>query len=311
MKLEYTSQIVRGWPKQGARERTELLAPSVLVSNGDWVEMQADGTIAKTSLTNTRRAGLVVRGTGDSTSNASLAGQAMTPQPAKSVTAISAWAGGYMTVTVTAHGYSTGDVVTIASVTTTAVNGSYQIQSITDTNNFVIYLATTPGAITLGSPTATRTYGFITGGKAVVLWGNFVVATSNYDTAPTYAPSSPLTVSNGKLTLANGVAGTSIASTSITQAAGVATYTTATDHGFSAGQVVTVSGATAAGYNVTTTILSVPTTTTFTYAVASGTASPATVQGAAVTAKDPEVGFVTKVQGVTTTETAQIVAVIY
>jgi len=127
MKLEYTSQVVRGWPKQGARERTEQLNTGVLVANGDWVELQSDGTVNKTSLTNTRRAGMVVRGTSDSASNAALSGQAMTPQPSKSVTAISAWAGGYMTVSVTAHGYSNGDFVTIASVTTTAVNGSYQI----------------------------------------------------------------------------------------------------------------------------------------------------------------------------------------
>lgn len=69
-------------------------------------------------------------------------------------------------------------------------------------------------------------------------------------------------------------------STVLTQAAGVATATFAAAHGFAVGEVITVTGATAAGYNVANTpILSVPSPTTLTYAVPSATTSPATVQG--------------------------------
>lgn len=67
--------------------------------------------------------------------------------------------------------------------------------------------------------------------------------------------------------------------TSLTQVAGVATATFAAPHLLVAGQTVVVSGATPAGYNGTHTILSVPTTTTLTYAVPSATVTPATVQG--------------------------------
>ena len=313
MKLEYTAQILRGWPNQGARQRTELVPAGVNLVNGDWVEAQPNGTVNKTSIASTRRAGLVIRGPGDSSSAANVAGLMMTPGTALTVSAISAWTNGFMTVTTsTAHGYTVGNSVTIAGVTTTAVNGTYTVETVVDATNFTITLATTPGAITLGSPTVTLVSGYSIGGSAVVLWGNFIVATQNYDILDeVWAPGDPITVKNGKISKANGAAGTPIASTSITQVGGVATYTTATAHGFSVGQLVTVSGATAAGFNVTTTILSVPTPTTFTYAVASGTVSPATVQGSAVTARDPEVGFVLRAQGVTTTESAHLVAVIY
>lgn len=312
MKLEYTSQVLRGWPFDGSLENSELVASGSTLINGDLVEMQATGTVAKTGLTNTRRAGLVVRGNGDSASAANASGFLMIPQPAKTVTAISAWVSpGFLTVTAVGHGYTVGSFVTIAGVTTTAVNGNYNVETVVDADNFTILLATTPGAITLGSPTVTLISGVATNGKALVLWGNYIVATSNYDTTKTYVPGSPITVSNGKFNLANSAAGAPIASTSITAAANVATYTTATAHGFVAGQKVTVTGATHADYNVVgATILSTPLTTTFTYAIAS-TPGAASVQGSAVTLKDPEIGYVTQVQGVTAKETAHLKIVVY
>jgi hypothetical protein len=125
----------------------------------------------------------------------------MTPQPSK-VASIGAWAAGQCLVTVTAHGYVTGNIVVISGVTTTAVNGTYTI-TVVDANTFYIAIATTPGAITQGSPLATQTSATNNSGKAVVLWGNYIVATSNY-TAGAYVPGSPVTASNGKYTLANG-----------------------------------------------------------------------------------------------------------
>jgi hypothetical protein len=61
----------------------------------------------------------------------------------------------------------------------------------------------------------------------------------------------------------------------IAQTGGVATVTSA-NHGLTVGERVTISGANQAGYNLTALITGVPTKDTFTYAVASGTVSPAT-----------------------------------
>ena len=64
-------------------------------------------------------------------------------------------------------------------------------------------------------------------------------------------------------------------STSIIQAAGLATATTATPHDLITGDLVTVSGATQTDYNGVVSV-TVTSTTVFTYAVAAGTVSPAT-----------------------------------
>jgi len=63
---------------------------------------------------------------------------------------------------------------------------------------------------------------------------------------------------------------------SITQTSGTATVTTATAHGYLRNDYVTVAGADQSEYNIKGIILSVPSTTTFTYAVDSGATSPAT-----------------------------------
>jgi len=65
-------------------------------------------------------------------------------------------------------------------------------------------------------------------------------------------------------------------STTITQSAGVATGTTSIDHGFEVGDLITISGANEYQYNVIEEVTSVPSSTTFTYAVDSTVASPAT-----------------------------------
>jgi len=70
MLMEWSSEILRGWPHEGARERSELIKASTTLVNGDWVEKQSDGTVAKTGASATKRAGLVVRGNGDSASAA-------------------------------------------------------------------------------------------------------------------------------------------------------------------------------------------------------------------------------------------------
>ena len=59
----------------------------------------------------------------------------------------------------------------------------------------------------------------------------------------------------------------------------MATATTASAHGLTAGQYVKISGVAPAAYNGTVVVLSVPTATTFTYAPASAPGGSATTQG--------------------------------
>lgn len=75
MLMEWNAEILRGWPNEGALERSEVIKAATTVSNGDWVEKQSDGTVAASSATATNHAGLVVRGNGDSAS-AAAAGKA-------------------------------------------------------------------------------------------------------------------------------------------------------------------------------------------------------------------------------------------
>jgi hypothetical protein len=207
MKLEYTAQIVRGWPADGALERAELVKQGSLLVNGDLVEMQVDGTVDRVSATKSRKVGLVIRGNGDSPAAANANGTFMSPAPAKTISAIATWSAGKCVVTVTGHGYATGNIVVISGVTTAAVNGTYTITWVS-ADTFSITLAD-PGAITLGSPVATLSSTVNNSGKAVVLWGNYIVATSNF-TAGAYVPGSPVTAASGKWALNTGTAASDV-----------------------------------------------------------------------------------------------------
>lgn len=66
--MEYTAEVLRGWPNEGALERTETVKTASTLVNGDVVEMQTDGTVDKVGGSKNFAAGLVVRGNGDSTS---------------------------------------------------------------------------------------------------------------------------------------------------------------------------------------------------------------------------------------------------
>lgn len=80
----------------------------------------------------------------------------------------------------------------------------------------------------------------------------------------------------GVITVEGHTCGSDVSVSGITQAAGTATATTGSAHGFAVNDWVTVRGANEAGYNGLVKVLTVPLTTTFTYSVAAGTASPAT-----------------------------------
>ena len=202
--MEYVAEILRGWPADGALDRVEIIKQGTVLVNGDVVEMEVDGTVSKVSATATNRAGLVIRGNGDSASAADAQGRFMTPQPAKAITAMS-WASTVLSVTVAGHGYVKGNTVVIAggTYTGTSANGTYIITGVTSADVFTVTLATTCGTPTLTSATATQGSAVGISGQAVVLWGNYIVKTTNY-AAGAYVPGSPVSCANGKFALATG-----------------------------------------------------------------------------------------------------------
>lgn len=86
---------------------------------------------------------------------------------------------------------------------------------------------------------------------------------------------------NNQVTTAAAAAfsGSDIATTAVTYSNGVATATTASAHGLTAGQYVKISGVAPAAYNGTVVVLTVTSATTFTYAPASAPGGSATTQG--------------------------------
>jgi len=68
--MERKAEVTRGWPYDGAIDTVQAIKAAVTLVNGDWVELQADGTVDKVSATKTNRAGLVIQGNGDSGSAA-------------------------------------------------------------------------------------------------------------------------------------------------------------------------------------------------------------------------------------------------
>jgi hypothetical protein len=80
----------------------------------------------------------------------------------------------------------------------------------------------------------------------------------------------------------------SISVTGITQVSGLATVVTASPHNFSINDVVNIDGAGQANYNGNQRVLGIPNSTSFTFAVSSGTVTPAT---GTITAKHPPAGW--------------------
>ena len=213
---EYTAQILRGWPADGARERSELVQQGAILVNGQIVAMQSDGTVNTCASGANRNVGLVIRGNGDSSSALNANGVFMTPQPAKATTAMT-WATGILTVTCTGHAYVVGNIITIAGTVTdvnsvaisgptygTTTGASYVILTTADANTFTVALAANPGTVTDTSGTAQLTSTANNSGKAVVLWGNYIVATSLYTASGSWVPGAYVTGTSGKYTFSAG-----------------------------------------------------------------------------------------------------------
>lgn len=70
MKMEYTVNVLRGWPNGQALDRAEKIKAATTLNCGDWVIKETDNTVKLSTSTATNRAGLVIRGNGDSDSGA-------------------------------------------------------------------------------------------------------------------------------------------------------------------------------------------------------------------------------------------------
>lgn len=68
MKMDYSAEIIRGWPYDGSLDRNEPIKSGITLFNGDWVSKETDGTVSKVGATASGFAGLVIQGNGDSAS---------------------------------------------------------------------------------------------------------------------------------------------------------------------------------------------------------------------------------------------------
>ena len=118
-----------------------------------------------------------------------------------------------------------------------------------------------------------------------VTWSSGLTS-STYSTTGTVSAggiAAALTSTIGGSAAATIAAGKDVDSSTPACSGGTATATTSKSHGFAAGELVTITGLSPAGYDVTNTaIKSVPSTTTFTYCVASSTLTTSTGSGSAV-----------------------------
>ena len=137
-------------------------------------------------------------------------------------------------------------------------------------------------SITRASTTATVTtaapHGLSTGDVVAITGATEAEYNVNAPITVTGASAFTYTVSGTPTTPATGTpvyATNGLSITGITRSGSTATATTAVAHGLATGDAVRVSGADQAGYNLDATI-TVTGATTFTYAVASGTVTPAT-----------------------------------
>lgn len=217
MKMDYTAEVLRGWPADGARERLEIVSAGATLVNGDVVQMQADGTVNKVVGVKTRHAGLVVRGNGDSASGANVNGKFMT-QVAKAASGVTFTPGaagyaGTATYTSNGHGLVAGQQIVASGFTQAGFNGTFTIIS-ANTNTITCFSTiASPGATSAGFVTLS---GVSTSGKAVVLWGNYIVRTKNF-LAGSWVPGAAVTAINNQFALC----------TSAGNAEGVITFATA------------------------------------------------------------------------------------
>lgn len=199
------------------------------------------------------------------------------------------------TAVVPGHGLTTGNTIKILG----AIQAAYDVTAtatVIDANTFTYTVAGSPATpatgfiellprratvtgITRAGGTATVTtsaaHGLLVGQETVIFGatqtgynGRAAVLSTPSATTFTYTVSgTPTTPATGSIALATPRA---TALTALSRTGGTATATTAAAHGLNAGQAVRILNASVAAYNDTFNIVSVPTATTFTFALAGG-----------------------------------------
>ena len=119
----------------------------------------------------------------------------------------------------------------------------------------------------------------ISGASVAGFNGTFTVLTATTSTF-TYTVASGLAAPTGTITA---LAATTLSISSITVSSTTATATTSAAHGLSVGQTVVVAGASLAGYNGSFVVVSIPSSTTFTYTIASALAAPSVTPTLSIT----------------------------
>jgi type IV pilus assembly protein PilY1 len=203
-----------------------------------------------------------------------------------SVTSLSASGTTATGVTSSAHGFSTGDVVTISGASPNLYNGNFAIVSVPTTTSFTYTLSSAPVTnvayatyTTTNGPTnalnlSNNTSDKVTVASATPTDYNVTAAQASSVSGAVNQFSYPLASSTS--TPASGFAVTAVRKlTSLVWSGGIVTGTTPTAHGYSAGDSITISGATDSVFNGTFTLTSVPSTTTFKFNQASTPTNPA------------------------------------
>lgn len=211
--------------------------------------------------------------------------------------------------TASSHSKATGQIINLRGAAQAEYNGDFAVGTAPTSTTFTITVSGTPatpatGTIVMnGGPVVRSTYSggvfaaglyssprlddsneyiVLAGPDAAYLWRDGAsLITKSYPAAPIAELILPgddvsLIQAFDKLYLLRWRDEVEYRLSSITQASGTATATTPTPHGYAVGEVVRIYGSDQAGYNADFLVASVPTTTTFTFAVPSGTVTPST-----------------------------------
>lgn len=226
-----------------------------------------------------------------------------------SVTSITRSGSTATVTTATPHGEVVGQIVNLRGATQAEYNGDFAVGTVSTSTTFTITVSGTPatpatGTIVMnGGPVVRTTYSggvfaaglysstrlddsneyiVLAGPDAAYLWRDGAsLVTKSYPTSPVteqVLPTDDVSLIQvfDKLYLLRWRDEVEYRLSSLTQTSGTATATTPTPHGYAVGQVVRIFGSDQAGYNADFLIASVPTTTTFTFAVPTGTVTPST-----------------------------------
>lgn len=127
-----------------------------------------NGTVVNIDLVDSLPKDLSYTSRGGMTSGSSVL--AVTTESSKTITAMS-WTAGVVSVSATTHGFSVGDVITVAGATPSGYNGVYVVKDVPTTGTFTFALVTNPGVMTVpGTATyGTNVTGLVVGAKVLVV----------------------------------------------------------------------------------------------------------------------------------------------